>query len=1242
VNLDAGDGIIYFPVRHHSPASAHALVELARKVRPVAILIEGPVDFNERFHELTLDHELPIAIYAYVRLSDDSRRSAFYPFCEYSPEWQAIQVAKEIGAHAEFIDLAWDRMAEVSDDENRYSDTNFRVNPYPELLAKKLNLTGFDEVWDALFELQGHLDPQAYLERAQMFCSHLRLFGGKPSAENEAREEFMADRIQEARGMLDGPILVVTGGYHSAGLFARINEIELEVMEFESEPNRLLMLDMPEPQEDAPDAPDQQRQEEAPAPEAAEKRERPHVLEFGITLTPFTYERIDRMSGYPSGLNGPAFYDYVWQTRRAGRPLDGRPLLRAIMERLRDRGQLASTGDFIAVETTARALARLRGRDEVWRTDILDALSASIVKEPQDAEFMHPVLLEARLVFQGVKRGIVSAQASLPPLVHNARAELEGLDILPGEPRRSVKLDLESNLDLARSRALHRCRGLGLHGVRYAGGTDFIKRDDLTRLWEEWELVWLPEFEGDLIEAAVYGADLASAAAGALLEAATNTNGSVLEASSLVVDATLMHLHHLAAPLFDAIHEIVDSAPEFFDVCAGLGHLLYLAHHDDVLAGGASPELKELLRLVYTRGLWLFETLGRVKDRDNELLRAVAVLYDTFSVSFRAEDGARDEFVGIFGRVGDDESQGALTRGASHGALYAQSEIDTDKVLGILGGFADPMDLGDYLVGFFSLAREAAQRDPRLIALIDELICSASEEEFLELLPGLRLAFTFFTPFEKHRLVDELFAEKQASHSNIERADRVMGAELEAKIHQIVSAYGLRGLHLFGSEAQGESESDREPEESQESGQSDDDAEGSSPCDGNNSPGGESGAGEKGGSTGSPQTQPGQNQAGQPSASKADKTTRSTRWQLVLGAGTSGAFGELPSQWQQRERLLGWLYDREYGPGRGIRGTDRRGSLDDSQMTVPDWINGVHALFPKRTIERLEKDALDRYQIEDLVTRPEILRRAQPNLTLLKAVLRTQHLMNAEVLQAARDIIRKVVQDLIEKLSREIHAPFLGSINRRRRSYLKVAKNFDPLTTLQKNLKHFDPILKKLVIRDPVFYSRIRRQVDKWKIIILVDQSGSMLDSVIHAAVTASIFHRLNQVKTHLIAFDTQIVDLTDAVDDPVETLMKVQLGGGTDICNAVLFATTFVEDPRRTIVILISDFYEGGPPEHLLAACKALVDGGTHLLGLAALDRDANPNYDRAMAAHLVNLGAHVGAMTPGELAAWIAEKVR
>ena len=165
VNLDAGDGIIYFPVRHHSPASARALVTLAERLSPAAILIEGPFDFNDRIAELHLDHELPIAIYAYVRMSDDSRRSAFYPFLEYSPEWQAVQIAKRLKAHVEFIDLAFDRMSDVGDVENRYSDTHFRINPYPDMLAKKLGLSGFDAVWDTMFELLPDLDVDLYLER---------------------------------------------------------------------------------------------------------------------------------------------------------------------------------------------------------------------------------------------------------------------------------------------------------------------------------------------------------------------------------------------------------------------------------------------------------------------------------------------------------------------------------------------------------------------------------------------------------------------------------------------------------------------------------------------------------------------------------------------------------------------------------------------------------------------------------------------------------------------------------------------------------------------------------------------------------------------------------------------------------------------------------------------------------------------------------------------------------------------
>lgn len=376
---------------------------------------------------------------------------------------------------------------------------------------------------------------------------------------------------------------------------------------------------------------------------------------------------------------------------------------------------------------------------------------------------------------------------------------------------------------------------------------------------------------------------------------------------------------------------------------------------------------------------------------------------------------------------------------------------------------------------------------------------------------------------------------------------------------------------------------------------------------------------------------------------KSDKELRRVRWRLVLGSGSEDILGGLPEQWIAQEAALSYLYDREYGPGRNVRsGSSGAGSLDPSSLTVPKWINAVHTLFPKRTIERLEKDALERYGLEEMVTNPDLLSRAQPSQTLLKAVLHTKHLMNQEVLALARDLVRRMVAELMARLAREVQSAFEGALDRRRHSPLKVAKNFDAETTLRRNLRHWDSEKQQMLLQTPYFFSRIRRQVDRWQIIILVDESGSMLGSVIHAAVTAAIFFGLRAVKTHLCLFDTSVVDVTADCTDPVETLMKVQLGGGTDIGQALSYAAGLVENPRRTIVILITDFYEGAPVHRLLSVTKQLVESGVTLLGLAALDEQAEPNYDRGLAEQMVARGASVGAMTPGELAEWVAEKVR
>ncbi|MFB7370785.1 VWA domain-containing protein [Streptomyces sp. NPDC056222] len=367
------------------------------------------------------------------------------------------------------------------------------------------------------------------------------------------------------------------------------------------------------------------------------------------------------------------------------------------------------------------------------------------------------------------------------------------------------------------------------------------------------------------------------------------------------------------------------------------------------------------------------------------------------------------------------------------------------------------------------------------------------------------------------------------------------------------------------------------------------------------------------------------------------------RWRLVLGTPAERCTGPLTGEAAGRDAALDWLYGRDAEQARrGVRAgvRAREGGDGPSAVTAVDWLDDIHRLFPKETVERLERDAVERYEIHEIVTDPAVLERVEPNPTLLRAVLRTKHLMNPEVLRLARRIVETVVRRLLEQLTPEVRRSFTGTRSRRP-SRLPLARDFDFRGTVKANLAHYQPDERRVLIERPRFHSRTSKHLEQWQLILLVDQSGSMVDSVIHSAVTAASLWGLPGLKTHLVAFDTDVVDLTSEVTDPVELLMRVQLGGGTDIARAVDYGTGLIGNPRRAIVALITDFYEGGDPYRLVRAVRALVEQGTTVLGLAALDQDADPVYDRGLAQRLADAGAHVGAMTPGELASFVAERL-
>ncbi|MCL1993737.1 MAG: VWA domain-containing protein [Spirochaetes bacterium] len=377
-----------------------------------------------------------------------------------------------------------------------------------------------------------------------------------------------------------------------------------------------------------------------------------------------------------------------------------------------------------------------------------------------------------------------------------------------------------------------------------------------------------------------------------------------------------------------------------------------------------------------------------------------------------------------------------------------------------------------------------------------------------------------------------------------------------------------------------------------------------------------------------------------------DKTTDReavNRWRLVLGSfsGDSLSAGGSAAEafaYQEVDELMDFLYGREYGDDRGVR---QEGSLDPSQLIVPEWIRKIRKIFPKEVVERLENDALDRYQLAEILTDKKVLESMQPNMNLLKNILALKNRMQGEVLETAKRIVRQVVEELMKKLESDIQRSFSGKINRSESTTLRTSKNFDFKKTIRKNLKNYDSGLQTIVPHRIYFNPRIKRY-NPWNIIICIDQSGSMLESLIYSSIMASIFAKLPILKISLVIFDTNIVDLSGYVDDPVDVLMSVQLGGGTDIGKAMAYCETLIETPARTMMVMVTDLCDGAGYKPMYASAKRIIESGAKLFVLTGMDDQSQGMVDKNAANIMAALGAKVASVTPGSLALWVSESMK
>jgi len=357
------------------------------------------------------------------------------------------------------------------------------------------------------------------------------------------------------------------------------------------------------------------------------------------------------------------------------------------------------------------------------------------------------------------------------------------------------------------------------------------------------------------------------------------------------------------------------------------------------------------------------------------------------------------------------------------------------------------------------------------------------------------------------------------------------------------------------------------------------------------------------------------------------------RWRLILGRFSEN---QLPIGDDRGvieiDETMEFLYGREYNEEMGVRG-------DDSKMlNVPKWITKVRELFPVEVVEILENHALEKYNMKELLTDKEVLEKLEPNKDLLKSILQMKDLMNSDVLDAAKRIVKKVAMEIQKELENEIKESIVGKLDKSNQGYLKNKNNIDIKRTIMKNLKNYNNDLGKIIVEKVIYNSRIK-SYNKWNIVIAVDESGSMINSVIHSAVMAGIFASLPMLKTKLIIFDTEVVDLSEYIDDPVRTMMSVQLGGGTHIFKALGYCNELITEPQKTIVVLISDLYENGSVTAMYREAQKIIDSGSRLMVLTSLDDTCTGIYDKQAAQNLRNMGADVAALTPEGLSKWIAE---
>jgi Mg-chelatase subunit ChlD len=354
------------------------------------------------------------------------------------------------------------------------------------------------------------------------------------------------------------------------------------------------------------------------------------------------------------------------------------------------------------------------------------------------------------------------------------------------------------------------------------------------------------------------------------------------------------------------------------------------------------------------------------------------------------------------------------------------------------------------------------------------------------------------------------------------------------------------------------------------------------------------------------------------------------RWRLVLGGAPDGegTGHQLGGGDAAVDAALAALYDADRDDGGDERGR-RAGGLNASAPRVARWLRDIRRYFPSNVVQVMQADAIERLDLARLLLEPELLEAVEPDVHLVGTLLSLKGVMPERSKQSARTVVEKVVAELARRVAQPTRSALTGAVHRAARVNRPRNGDIDWHHTILANLRHYRPELGTVVPERLIGYGRRTTAVQR-DVILLVDQSGSMAASVVYASVFAAVLASLRTLRTSLVVFDTAVVDLTDKLADPVDLLFGTQLGGGTDINRALGYAQGLVTRPRETILLLISDLYEGGVRDEMLQRVARLTASGVQVIVLLALSDEGAPDYDRDNAGALAALGVPAFACTP------------